>query len=127
MPVSVEDRGVVEGLFKAMQAGPDGQEAMMALFADDAVFIEPFSGKVQTHNGIAAIRASFVDMWRDPAPDLKLVLDRVEMDGPEVRADWTCTSPVFPKPMLGRDLFTIASGKIARLEIIVTEMPPMEH
>ncbi len=125
MPVSNEDRGVVESLFKAMQAGPAGEKEMMSLFASDAVFVEPFSGQVQTHNGTDAIRASFQEMWRDPAPGLKLMLDRVDVDGDCVRAEWTCTSAVFPTPMRGHDLFTIQAGKITRLEIVVTDMPPM--
>jgi hypothetical protein len=111
-----------------MQAGPDGEEQMMALFAAEAVFIEPFSGAPQTHRGVDAIRASFRDQWTNPLPDLQLVLDRVDLDGDTVRADWTCTSPVLPAPMRGYDLFTLgADGKIVRLEIVVTDAPAMEH
>jgi len=128
MPVSAQQRHTVEGMFKAMQAGPDGEETMMSLFADDAVFIEPFSGQSQTHAGKQAIRQSFRDQWNDPPPDLTLVLDRVDLDGAQVRADWTCTSPVFPSPMRGYDLFTLdATGKIKQLEIVVTEAPPIGH
>ena len=119
------DRKIVQSLFTAMQSGPAGEENLMALFADDAVFIEPFTGRIQTHKGKEAIRASLQGMWQNPAPDLKLTLDRVDVDGDRVRADWTCTSPVFPKPMRGFDLFSIQDGKITRLEITVTEMPPM--
>ncbi len=125
MELPQPDRDVVDRLFKAMQAGPAGETEMMELFAADAVFLEPFSGQVQTHEGADAIRASFKEMWANPAPELELVLDRADLDGDRVRADWTCTSPVFPSPMRGYDLFTIESGKIKRLEIHVTEMPPM--
>ena len=128
MPVTESDRRVIESLFKAMQAGPEGENAMMELFAEEATFIEPFSGQTQTHHGKSAIRESFKQMWQDPAPDLKLTLDRVDLDADCVRAEWTCTSPVFPEPMRGHDLFTISDGKIARLEIVMTAMPPMgEH
>ena len=128
MPVGAQQRKIVEDLFKAMQMGPGGEESMMDLFADEAVLIEPFLGEPQTHTGRTAIRQSFRDQWKNPAPDLTLVLDRVDLDGPQVRADWTCTSPVFPSPMRGYDLFTLnADGKIARLEIIVTEAPAMER
>lgn len=128
MGPSANQRDVVERLFRAMQAGPDGEEAMMTLFASDAVFVEPFSGTPQTHRGQDAIRASFRDQWRNPLPDLRLVLDRIDLDGTTVRADWTCTSPVFASPMRGYDLFTLGGdGKIVRLEIVVTEAPPMEH
>jgi hypothetical protein len=82
----------------------------------------------QTHLGKDAIRGSFRDQWKNPLPDFKLTLDRVDLDGPRVRADWTCTSSVFPTPMRGYDLFTInADGKIARFEIIVTDAPPTDR
>ena len=42
MPVKNDDQKVVDALFKAMQMGPDGEEAMMELFAENATFIEPF-------------------------------------------------------------------------------------
>lgn len=125
MPVENEDRRVVEAMFKAMQAGPTGEEDMMALFAEDATFIEPFSGEPRTHNGVDAIRQSFKDMWSQPGPELNLVMDRVDMDGDVIKAEWTCTSEAFPTPMRGFDLFQITSGKIQRLEVVVTDMPPM--
>lgn len=127
MAVTQQQRQTVENLFRAMQAGPDGEEAMMALFTDEAVFVEPFSGQPQTHSGKPAIRQSFRDQWQDPLPDLSLV-HRVDLDGALVRAEWTCTSPVFPTPMRGYDLFTLdGAGRIERLEIVITEAPPMEH
>ena len=92
----------------------------MSLFADDADFIEPFSGEPRTHEGFEAIREAFRDSWKeDPPPDMKLILDRAYRDGDRVRADWTCASPVFPAPMKGYDPFTIRGGKIARLEIVM--------
>ncbi len=86
MTVNESGRKIVDNLFKAMQAGPAGEDDMMALFADDAVFVEPFSGEPKTHTGKNAIRASFQDMWREPTPDMKLILDRVDLDGQSVRA-----------------------------------------
>ena len=128
MSIDSQQRKVVEDLFRAMQAGPGGENAMMALFADDAVFVEPFSGQPQTHTGTAAIRQSFRDQWKDPLPDLELTLDRVDLDEGVLRAEWTCTSPVFPTPMRGYDLFTLnADGRIRRLEIVVTDAPEMGH
>ena len=62
MSISDADRQVVESLFKAMQAGPDGEEAMMALFADDAALTEPFSGEPRNHQGIDAIRNYFASL-----------------------------------------------------------------
>ena len=127
MPVSASDRTVIENLFRAMQKGPAGEADMMSLFADDAVFIEPFSGVPKTHTGTQAIKASFKGMWDNPPPDMRLILDRVDVDADKLRAEWTCTSPVFPEPMKGFDLFTIRNGRIARLEITVTSVPPMPH
>ncbi len=123
MPVSLSDHKTVESLFKAMQLGPSGEEAMMALFHDDAVFIEPFSGVPLTHTGAAAIRGSFKEMWSQPLPDMRLVLERADLAGAQVRAEWTCHASVFPEPMRGYDLFTIRDGRISRLEIVVTSAP----
>jgi hypothetical protein len=124
MAVNARQRKAVEEVFKAMQAGPAGESAMMDLFVDDAVLVEPFAGAPQTHTGKAAIRQSFRDQWKNPVPDLTLTLDRVDLEGSQVRAEWTCTSPAFPAPMRGYDLFTLNdAGKIIRLEIVVTDAP----
>lgn len=118
-------RKVVENMFKAMQAGLAGEEDMMALFSEVAVFVEPFGGAPKTHTGKEAIRKSFRDMWANPTPDMKLHVDRIDVDGDQVRAEWTCTSPVFPTPMKGHDLFRVHNGLIAHLEIVVTDMPDL--
>ena len=125
MAVNESDRQIVVDLCKAMQEGPTGTEALLALFAEDGVLVEPFAGRPQTHAGKPAIRASLAVMMRDRPPDFALKLDRVDMDGERVRAEWTCTAKVMPGPMRGYDLFTIRGGKIARLEIYITEMPHM--
>lgn len=71
------------------------------------------------NEGVEA-REAFRDSWKeDPPPDMRLVLDRADRDGDRMRAVWTCTSPAFPAPMKGYDLFTIRGGKIARLEIVM--------
>ena len=126
MSVSEEERSVVERMFKAMQTGLEAEDDMMALFADDAVFTEPFSGEPQTHEGKEAIRKCFIDMWSEPGPDMELAVDRVDLDGDRINAEWTCTSPAFETPMRGVDKFCIKDGLIQYLEVIVTEMPPMD-
>ena len=108
---------VVQRYFKAMQAGPDGAEALFALFADDATYIEPFSGQPLTHVGRPAIEAYLRASWEDGPPDLELTLDRVDVDGERVRSEWTCTSPAFPQPVKGVDLCTVRGGRIQRLEV----------
>lgn len=125
MIVDQTQRNVVDRFFKAMQAGKDAEESLMALFADDAILTEPFGGEPQTHQGIEAVRNSFRCTWEQPVPDVKLEVNRVDLDGARVRAEWTCTAPAFPSPIKGHDLFDIRDGKIARLEIIVSEMPDM--
>lgn len=116
-------RDVVDRFFKAMQAGKEAEERLMALFATDAILTEPFSGEPQTHKGLEAVRNSFRCTWEHPVPDVKLEVNRVDLDGARVRAEWTCTAPAFPSPIRGHDLFDIRDGKIAKLEIVVTEMP----
>jgi hypothetical protein len=123
MAVRETDRRVVEDLIKAMQIGKAAEQDLLRLFADDAVFVEPFTGRVQTHNGINAIRACVKEMWKTRAGDLSLTLDRVDLDGDVILAEWTCTSAMMPGPMQGVDRFEIAGGKIKRLEIAVTSMP----
>jgi ketosteroid isomerase-like protein len=123
VPVDEKERQVVEDLYRAMQIGPAAEETIMALFAEDAVLVEPFTGKPQAHAGKPAIRASLAAMWQKRAPDLVLNLDRVDLDGETVRAEWTCTSAVLPGPMRGCDLLTVRSGKVTRMEIVITEMP----
>ena len=126
MSVSRTDRDIVERMFKAMQTGLEAEHDMMALFADDAVFTEPFSGEPQTHEGKAAIRKCFIDMWSEPGPEVELTVDRVDLDGDRISAEWTCDSPAFAKPMRGVDKFRIRNGLIRYLEVIVTDMPPMD-
>ena len=126
MSVSKQEQHVVERMFKAMQAGLEAEDDMMALFADDAVFIEPFSGQPRTHEGKAAIRNCFIDMWNEPGPDVALTVDRIDLDGEKISAEWTCTSPAFVEPMRGVDKFCIEDGLIQYLEVVVTDMPPMD-
>ena len=123
MPVSSQDRLVIENVFKAMQTGPSAENQLLGLFHKDGVLMEPFTGQMQTHQGIAAIKASLVPMWANQAPDMKIVLDRVDLLGNQLRAEWTCTSSVMPGPMRGFDMFQIDRGKVKRLEINITEMP----
>jgi hypothetical protein len=123
MPVSDRDRETVESLFKAMQTGPGGEAALMDLFDEDSIFTEPFGGQPRSHAGLDAIRASFRETWENPLPEMKLTLGRVDLDGEQVRAEWTCSSSAFPEPMRGYDLFEIRGGKIKRFEIVVTDMP----
>ena len=126
MPISPTDRGLVERYMAAMQAGPEGEQEMVSLFGDDSEYIEPFSnqGQPTSHKGIAAIRQFFHMSFADPLQhQVKLTLDRLDMDGDRLRCEWTCEMPAMPGPFRGFDMYTIRDGKIQRLEITVTQPP----
>jgi hypothetical protein len=127
MPVTDAQRKVVEQVFQAMHEGLKGEDRMMTLFADQANVTEPFSGQPVTHRGKEAIRAWFKQAMATMPPDVNLKMDRIDLDGDCVKADWTCTSPVFPTPMKGYDKYLIRDGKIHEAEFVVTEMPPMDQ
>jgi hypothetical protein len=57
-------------------------------------------------------------------PDMVVTMNRLDVDGKRLRAEWTCTSAVFAEPMQGLDLYTLRNGKIARLE---TSLLPRGH
>lgn len=106
----------IDHFFAAMQAGATSEAAMMTLFTEDAEYTEPFSGKAQTHVGKAAIRKTFVQGWKQPLPDMRLEVDRFDMDGNTVRVDWTCHSPALPGGKgQGTNVFSLSDGLIHRL------------
>jgi ketosteroid isomerase-like protein len=117
MTLEPASQAIIDRYFEAMQVGLPAAEAYTALFADDAVLIEPFSGQPRTSTGPAAIRASFEESVRNRPPDMSLTVDGVSLMDGSIRSDWTVSSPVFPAPMRGYDLCTIRNGKIARLEV----------
>ncbi len=108
---------VVQQYFKAMQGGPAKGEQLFALFAEDATYIEPFSGRELTHQGRSAIEQHLRSSWTNSPPDLELQLNRIDVDGEVVRSEWTCTSPAFPQPIHGSDVCTVREGRIHRLEV----------
>jgi GrpB-like predicted nucleotidyltransferase (UPF0157 family)/ketosteroid isomerase-like protein len=107
---------LVERYFTALQRGPDGEDELLGLFAEDAVFVEPFGRSV--HRGGAAIRAY---LREDAPPELRLVVERLDVAGDQVEAEWTGESPIFARPARGRDRFTIRDGRIARLDSVLLE------
>ena len=107
----------VRKFFTAMQAGATAESEMMALFAEDAVYVEPFSGSTQTHDGKSAIRAAMSAGWKHPLPDMRIEIDRVDISGAVVTATWTCHSPALPGGKgRGQNVFTFKNGWIIRLE-----------
>ncbi len=120
----MEERDVVERYFAAMRRGAEAEDEMMALFADDAVYVDPFSGEMRTSTGREAIRATLRSGWETPLPDLKLVVDEITIEPGHAASVWTCESPALPGPIRGRDRYVIRSGKIARLEVEILPDEP---
>jgi ketosteroid isomerase-like protein len=125
--VQAQDRSVVERYLAAMQAGPGGLDDLVALFEDDAVYVEPFTGQPQVHTGKAEIRAFFEGALESHLRDVHLTLERLDLDGDRLRSVWTCDLPALSAQMRGFDLVTLNAGRIARLETTVTEFPPMNR
>src|SRR5689334_9021497 len=94
--------------FRAMQTGASAEAEMMALFAEDAVYVEPFTGRARTHRGKSAIRQTMRQGWSQPLEDLRIEVDRLVVDGDIVVADWTCYAPALPGGRgCGTNVFTL--------------------
>jgi ketosteroid isomerase-like protein len=122
--IDVRDRSTVERYLATMQAGPGGLDELVGLF-DDAVYVEPFSGQPQVHSGKAEIRAFFENALQQHLRNVRLTLDRLDVDGGRLRSEWTCELGAMQASMRGFDLLTLRDGRIARLETTVTHFPPM--
>jgi ketosteroid isomerase-like protein len=107
--------------FRAMQRGPEGEAELVALFAEDAVYVEPFTGG--EHVGRDAIRDWLRASWRDQPPGIRITVEQLEVVEHTVEATWVCESDAFARPARGRDRFTIRNGRIARLETELFEPP----
>lgn len=110
------ERDLIERYFQAMRTGAIGSDEIVDLFADEAVYVEPFSGAPRAHVGKDAIRRSFLESQAFAPPEMTLTLDQIDIESDCVRTVWTCASPAFANPMRGQDLWTIRDGKIHRLE-----------
>jgi hypothetical protein len=101
----------------AMQAGGAGAAQMEACFAPDAVYVEPFSGAVQRHEGRAAVMAAMRNGWETPLPAMHLAVDGVATEGDVVMLRWTCHSPALPGGQgRGVNRYVLRDGLIAELE-----------
>lgn len=107
----------VDRFFAAMQTQGQSEAEMMALFADDAEYVEPFSGAARSHRGREAIRQALRESWRQPLPSMRIQIDEVRVDAGVTRARWTCFSPALPGGSgRGENTFTLRDGLITRLE-----------
>lgn len=120
---SSEERALVERYLALMQAGPKNIDDLVALFDEEAIYIEPFAGQPQTHSGKAAIRAFYEVALAQHLNGVRLTLDRLDIDEGRLRSEWTCHLSGMPTPMRGFDLLDLRDGRIVRLETTVTEFP----
>lgn len=114
---------VIEAYFNAMRQGAAAEQDLLALFAPDAVYIEPFSGITEPALGVEQIRDRFRQGWAIPLLDMELDILEMVVDGPNATATWECRSPGLPGPARGRDLYEIRNGLITRLEVQFLERP----
>ena len=113
---TLEPRDAIERYYRAMEAGsPDD---MRAIFAEDATYIEPFSkgGEPTPHQGRDAIVAWLGASFEGPNRGVTITLDRLDVDGDAMVAEWTCVGPMLPGPMKGHDRYRVEGGQIVRLE-----------
>ncbi|MEL7209159.1 MAG: nuclear transport factor 2 family protein [Actinomycetota bacterium] len=111
----------VDAYFAAMRRGARAEEQMMALFADDAVYREPFTGEPDPAVGKEAIRARLRQGWESPLPDMELDVLDVNVDGDTARSRWECRSPAFPGPVRGTDHYEFRDGLITRLDVTLDD------
>ncbi len=112
----MDDRDLIERYYSAMRRGADAEEEIMALFADDAVYIEPFTDATPAV-GVKEIRDRLRRGWEQPLPELQLDVLSIEVSGSSATTKWVCRSPALPGPVEGVDRYRIESGKITRLEV----------
>ena len=118
MPLQDADRALVASYFEAMATGRSGLEALIELFADDAVYVEPFGllGQPRIHRGKAAIRATLqAGLERRPS-DLVVEVNAIDIDEAGVFATWTCTAEALGGSVRGTDRYLLHAGRITRLE-----------
>lgn len=115
----VETSATIDRYFAAMRQGRESEVEMMALFADDAIYSEPFSGLTEAARGKEAILDRLRSGWEAPPPDMELIVHSVEISGSSATSHWECRSPAFPAPVLGTDRYEFdAAGLISRLEVV---------
>lgn len=113
---TAEERNAIERYYRAMEAG--SPEQMRDLFAENATYVEPFSrnGAPTPHEGREAIVDWLAASFEQGNKGVTITLDRLDVDGDSVVAEWTCVGPMLPGPMKGHDRYRVSDGRIARLE-----------
>lgn len=112
---------VVQAYFAAMRRGGEAEADMLALFTDDAVYDEPFSGVGEPAVGIDAVRDRLRAGWAEPLPDMELDVLSVDVEGDRAVSRWECRSPVFGSPVRGADTYEFRDGRIAVLRVTIDQ------
>ncbi len=112
------ESSVVEAYLAAMRRGPDAEDDMVALFTDDAVYEEPFSG-LEPAVGLVAIRERLRIGWQTPLPDLELDVVSIEVTADRAVAKWECRSSAFNGPSRGTDEYAFRDGRISNLRVTI--------
>ena len=112
-----EPHETLAAYFAAMRRGADAEADMLALFASDAVYEEPFSGQPQPARGIEEIRDRLRMGWADPLPDLELEVLSVDVVGDRASSQWECRSSALPGPVRGTDHYEFRDGRISLLRV----------
>ena len=107
---------VVHRYYAAMRIGAGGEDDMMALFAEDAVYAEPFSG-LDPAEGREAIRARLRSGWEVPLPDLDVDVLSITLAGDRAECRWECRSSVFDGPRRGTDRYRFVDDLIVELTV----------
>ncbi|MEM7272731.1 MAG: nuclear transport factor 2 family protein [Actinomycetota bacterium] len=111
----------ITAYFAAMRRGPEAEHDLLDLFADDAVYREPFIQPGEPAVGLAAIRARLRSGWSRPLPDLELDVLSVTVDGQGATSTWECRSSAFPAPVRGTDRYRFRDGKIVELDVTIDQ------
>ena len=99
----MDNKSLIERYFSAMRRGAHAEDELIELFADDAVYIEPFTDTT-------------------PAVGVEQIRDRLRRGwGSEATARWVCRSPALPGPIEGVDRYRIEEGRITRLEVRIQD------
>lgn len=109
-------RDTIDRYYAAMRAGPNGENDLMALFAADAVYDEPFSG-LEPARGREAIRRRLRSGWKTPLPDMELDVLSVSVTGQGASCRWECRSAAFDTPRRGHDRYRFRDGLITELTV----------
>lgn len=117
-PDAASNGETISRYFAAMRRGAAGEGDLMSLFAEDATYVEPFSGNSEPAVGHEQIRDRLRAGWDNPLPDLELDVLTMEIVASHAKSSWECRSSAFPQPVRGSDSYTFNSvGAIQRLEV----------